>query len=176
MRIALFRAMADGRIDGVVFAHTYVSSNRKVNEDIRALSAQVFDPMMRELRRRIEWSARGVEEPSPVPASDRIVTINHNAPDFRELIDALDNVQQALRAINGGEPDEKGQLSAEIEAGRKLLDAPRTRIQALTATVGSALLWVAKRFADTAAGKAAEIAMDKLGKVIPAILDYLAKW
>jgi hypothetical protein len=113
----------------------------------------------------------------PVPASDRIVTIDHNTPDFRELIDALEKVQQSLRAINDyDDPEEKEQVSAEIDAGRKLLEAPQTRIQALMATVGSALLWVAKRFADTVAGKAAEIAMDKLGKIIPAIINYLSKW
>lgn len=177
IRIALFRAMTDGRINGADFAHTYISSDRSVNQNLRDLDGQVFDPTVRELRRRIEWSARGVEEPSPVPASDRIVTINHNSPDFHELIDALDDVQRSLKSVNDyDDPEEKEQVAAEIEAGRKLLDAPRARALAVAATLGTALGFLAVRFADAVLGKIADVALDKLGHLLPAILDYLTKW
>ncbi len=53
MQISLFRKMAKGTIQPVLFAHQYISSNKNANENVRELSRQLFYPMTRGLRRHL---------------------------------------------------------------------------------------------------------------------------
>ena len=65
-----------------------------------------------------------------VPASDRVVLIDHNSAGYRETEEALDNLEHGLQSTNDflGVPQEKEQFVAEVSAARRLLQAVRVRI------------------------------------------------
>jgi hypothetical protein len=51
--LALFRTLTANEQAGWRFAHSYVSSAKNLNDNILALVDQVFDPFVRDLRRKI---------------------------------------------------------------------------------------------------------------------------
>ncbi len=56
-----------------------------------------------------------------VPASDRIVTLNHNHPKFSETLEALAEAEQAISSSNMLTVDEKSDTILHISLGKKLL-------------------------------------------------------
>ncbi len=165
--LGLFRSLTNDEDAGWRFAHEYVSSSRHLNDNIADLVSKLFEPFARDLRRHLERNL------ASAPASDRTVPLNHNAPAYRELIEALDKLERALVGLNDyDDADDKAQRIAEISAGRRLLEAPRTRLDAVRITVGAGLKYIAKKFADTALGKLALVAIEKLLAAIPSIASY----
>lgn len=73
-----------------------------------------------------------------VPASDRIVTLNHNQPDYQEAVAALDKMVEAFRddhRLDNELGHEKGALLKALEAGRELLNDTAVNVR-----IGTALL------------------------------------
>lgn len=90
-----------------------------------------------------------------VPASDRVVTLDHNSPAYRDVIDILNDVSSQIRGNNelaAKTPLAFGQHTAEIEAGKRLLDAPQVDVGAVESTLISGLKWFAEQAAGTAVG------------------------
>jgi hypothetical protein len=72
-----------------------------------------------------------------VPASDRVVTLDDNAPDYKQSMEVLAQTIEAVRVDNQAEDREE--RLAELEAGKRLLQAPRARLEAIRATLIAAL-------------------------------------
>jgi hypothetical protein len=90
--LTLFRRMSLDSISAFQFAHGFLpSGSRNVNDDLRHMSQQLFQPMARNLRRRrAQLSDENVVEITfNIPASDRTVPIDHNAADYAKAIDEL---------------------------------------------------------------------------------------
>jgi hypothetical protein len=84
--------------------------------------------MAAELRRYLE------REIATVPAADRVVPLDHNSPSYREIVDDLERLENALRSSNEySDETEKGQRIAEVSASRRLLEAGQVRVEALVA-------------------------------------------
>lgn len=167
MQLKTYRAFLEGKPDVLGFHATFLRSTDSRVFDIMLgdVRQQVFDPMARDLRRRFVQAAQA-EEAGEIPASDRVVTINHNAPEFAEATAALDSVAEAVRSANdyGDDADREQQL-AEITASKGLFASARVRAQAVIAVLGKCLQYLMKKFADNAIGLTAGIAFKAFGKI-----------
>jgi hypothetical protein len=161
MQLALFRAMSRDEVDPITFCLNFLFSGTNLNDNISGLTDQLFRPMACDLRRYLEEHAKTAE--GQIPASDRIVKLDHNNPKYIDLINALDDVQNALEAINDyDDAEDKDQRLTEISAGKTLLQSVRVRAEATRIVLGNALRYLARKFVDTAVGKAAGIAIKAL--------------
>lgn len=102
------------------------------------------------------------------PASDRVVSLDHNAAGYKEAVAALDAIVERLRGDNelaARNPLEHGQRSAELVAGRAILDAPQASTNAVQWTLVAALSWFAVQFAGTTVQPFIEGALATLGQL-----------
>jgi hypothetical protein len=130
----------------------------------------------------LKQAARGIEEdltfataplePAPIPpnnrtrsheqlapASDRIVRLDHNSPAFVEADGALSDVQNALKGLaNATDTDTHARLTAELDAGRRLFQAPAIRVALLGAVLGAVLTSISVTFPDFGISLAASAA------------------
>jgi hypothetical protein len=94
----------------------------------------------------------------PVPASDRIVTLDHNSPQVREVIEAADGLASQLEETN-----DTGNLSAEavevaIDEVQQIASELRrlaVRMPAFSERAKSTLSWIGKEAAGALVGAAA---------------------
>ncbi|MBR1214618.1 hypothetical protein [Bradyrhizobium sp. JYMT SZCCT0180] len=131
MRVALLRAFSTEAIDPIDFAHDFLYSENNFDINISDISQQLFSPTGRELLRYIETH---FDNPPGVPASDRVVTVNHNSPDYADADAAMEKLEKAIREANDfPEPEVKEQREAEVSAARRLMRAVRVRLEPLVA-------------------------------------------
>jgi hypothetical protein len=133
MQLLLFRAVAQGKENIGLLGHIFISgAGRNINTDARAFVDQVFMPMTRELVRYLRQPAQAAE-PKEAPASDRVVKLDHNSAAYREAIEALDQLEHALRTANDypNDDEDREQRIAEVSAARRLMQAIRVRVEAL---------------------------------------------
>jgi hypothetical protein len=109
------------------------------------------------------------ESPRAVPASDRVVRLDHNSAAYLEADAELTEAIAALRANNAyraSDPEDYEQRLAELEGGQRLLKAPQTRLDAITAVLVRSLQWLAVKLADTVVGKVIEKALTALAALL----------
>ena len=103
-----------------------------------------------------------------VPASDRVVSLDHNSKAYQGAVDAVDRVIEAIAGDNeyGSEnPEEKEAVVGALGAARKLLDAVEVRISAVQTILLPPLQYIADNFskgAFAALGAVAVAAVMKL--------------
>ena len=101
-----------------------------------------------------------LKEPS-APASDRVVALNHNSPEYLETNETISALVEALRCENkfsAAEPNKKDQILAELKATQELLKASQASPTTITKLVYSALGFLAAEFAGAPIGELAEAA------------------
>jgi len=94
-------------------------------------------------------------EEGEVPASDRVVTINHNAPAYKPTTEALAQTIETVSRNNeyrASDPDAHEQRVAELEAGAILLKAPKINVGWIKFGLMVTLKFLAVTFAGTAIG------------------------
>lgn len=87
-----------------------------------------------------------------VPASDRIVTLNHNSSEYRRVIEEHQALEVALDKSNefGSLPEEeKAQTRGELGALKSLLASTRVRVTAVVSLATPVLTYIGTRFADS---------------------------
>ena len=100
------------------------------------------------------------EEARAVPASDRVVNLNHNSESYAQTIAGLEKLEQAIERSNDyPDPEDKEQKLAELSAGRQLLKSVRVRVTAVLTVLRGPLLWLGKTFAGRIIGQLADIAL-----------------
>lgn len=152
------------------FAHDYFPTrSNNLNDILHQMMDHMYEPTFRDLRRHLVRAARKAPAAPVLPASDRVVTLDHNSIAHDEADAALADVVLKVEQSNVGDPEEKGRVVAEVNAARGLLKAAKVRITALATLVVGALGWVANQFAETAAGQAADWAIQKLIEYLPAL-------
>ena len=95
------------------------------------------------------------DKQSEIPASDRIVTINHNAEEYQEFMDDLKTLGENIRDSNSIDEVEKDRLQAELRAGKNILEGKTARLQVIIAVLFPVLTYIVMRFVDTALGQLA---------------------
>jgi hypothetical protein len=122
----------------------------------------------------------GVHEESPVtifptiypqdPSGGTVIvrnhiTININSIEFRQFNAKLDELIEALRGSNEITSEPRAKMTAEMEAGRVLLKAPKPDRNLIELLLKRPLLFLARVAANTIISKLASEALALLGKL-----------
>jgi cell division protein ZapA (FtsZ GTPase activity inhibitor) len=111
---------------------------------------------------RLDELENGIEL---VPASDRVVRLDHNAPAYLEAIVALDALIVVVGESNNyremDEADQERRI-AELEAGRTLLRSHTVSLKMVKGALWSTLAYLALKFVDAPIGEAATLAWKAL--------------
>ncbi|MBD7992831.1 hypothetical protein H9643_18810 [Ochrobactrum sp. Sa2BUA5] len=132
--------------------------DRSTNVMLDKIISGLFEPFSTELRRYIQ---KNFDEPVPedeqlnhaagaIPASDRIVHINHNQPEFIEISDLLKSVEEDIRGINDADAEIQDRALSELRAANEIIHAQSARYDVLKALLFGCLKWLAIKFADNA--------------------------
>jgi hypothetical protein len=92
-----------------------------------------------------------------IPAADRTVSIGHNSPEQKQVLEKIDELVAAVEKTNDfpGDSEDKELVVAELSAGRRLLQAANVRVAAVRETLQPALKWILEKGAGAAIGKLA---------------------
>jgi hypothetical protein len=163
MKLLLFRAIAKGDADAAELGFIFTRTGTNINANAQAFVQQIFMPMARELRRHFEQTIGSAASAPTVPAADRVVQLDHNSRPYRELVEALGNLERALAESNEY-PDavDKEQRIAEVSATRRLLQSARVRVAAVVGLLGSGIGYFTHELATTAVGRAAAAVLDQI--------------
>lgn len=104
-----------------------------------------------------------------VPASDRVVGLDHNAAAYAQAMVAVDALIVVVRESNSyREMDAADQERrvAELEAGRTLLRSRWVSLKMVKATLWSTLAYLALKFVDAPIGEAASLAWNALKRLL----------
>jgi hypothetical protein len=165
MQLAVFREIANRSLLAGDFAKAFIIHADSDNLGKDAID-QVFLPMARILRHRLE-TALSENEPPSIPASDRTVSLNHNSAPFKETDDALEALETALVQANDyPDEDDREQRIAEVSAMRRLIKAVRVRLVPVIELARPTLTYLTKQFANASIGKLASMAAGALGKLL----------
>ncbi len=168
-QISLFRRLASGELDATNFAHDYFSSGGiSIARTIQEMSDQLFRPLSEDLRLKFDElvEAAEAEGEGGVPAADRMVALDHNSRAYKDAVRQIEAVEEGLRTNNKIAPDDKARLQAEIESGKRLLAAPKTRVDAVRVVLLGALGWIAMTFASGALGELADSALHAVAALL----------
>ena len=105
-----------------------------------------------------------------VPASDRIVTLDHNSADYRETVAALKLVSEEVRKSNEfanlfADPDDRIRVSSEINGGIELFKNVRVNVDHVKNLLIPNLKLIAQKLADASIGALAIKALEWLTKL-----------
>lgn len=164
------KAAADDH-GAIEIAHTFLSGEGDFDTLAREFNDQIFGPLRRELKRvlkqRLEPEATSEAALPSAPASDRIVPINHNSDAYRDAINSLNAVRDAVAASNEyDDVSDRDQRLAELDAARALLNAPRVNIAAIKGLAIPTLKYLGDKFADGIVGTLVTAAMVALAALL----------
>jgi hypothetical protein len=103
----------------------------------------------------------------PVPASDRVVTLDDNQR--QSLIEPLKELSQELRESNSTRValgEDADRVSAEVEAGLALAGTDRIRLSAIISVLLKPLRYIAEKFSGAAIGTLATELIKALLKLV----------
>jgi hypothetical protein len=148
---------------------------RKIEYDLANPPNIAFELQQREILRD------GVSTTQlPIPASDRIVTLDHNSDPYRKAIVALDAAVTAFQEDHRLENEwgaEKSVLLQSLEAGQRLLKETSVRARTVMAIVIEPLKIIAARYREAIAAGLITATVDQvlptLGRAVTAFLTLI---
>lgn len=148
--LGLVRQLSSNENELVEYTSAFSWGGANLNDNKYKVTDEVVEPFARDLLRYIE---RNRQSTPSLPASDRIVPVNHNSPEVQDLEKKLSELLAAIGRSNSlrTEPNFDRNL-AELSAGQRLLQADAVRPSALGAVLGPSLKWFADHVAGTAIG------------------------
>lgn len=127
-------------------------------EYVEAHSEELQDAILRPAISGLAPLIRSGSRAASVPASDRIVRIDHNSTEFRQLRDGVASTGELLRGANDLTDDDLV-IAARLRAALELMEAPLVNTELLERMLVSSLRYLAEKFADNAIGMAAGAAL-----------------
>lgn len=103
-----------------------------------------------------------------IPASDRTVTLNHNQPDYKEAVAALNKVTEEFsndHRLDNELGHEKGALLKALEGGRELLSDTVMNVRIGVALIVEPLKRLALKYDQALVGVLATKALDLVMKL-----------
>lgn len=88
------------------------------------------------------------DEQREIPASDRIVKINHNAPEYQKIIEKLEELEASISKSNSIENEDKDRFQAELKAGEGILKGKTARIEVIKTLLVKGLKYIIEHVAD----------------------------
>jgi len=146
----------------VNFSMTFLWAGSAYADSVVKIQSEILEPFFRNFLKHLSRQAKQITE---VPASDRVVAVDHNSKDQHELEAGLECIETGMQESNSLRADADFDRSlAELSAARRLLQASTVRIAALQALLAPVLKWLGKQ----ALGGAVAVA-------ISAVIAILAK-
>ena len=110
------------------------------------------------------------EDDETVPASDRVVSLDHNSPDYKEAVAALDEfATEAEKSNEFGElfadPEDRIRVLSEVNSGIDLLKQHRVSVEAVKVLLMKPLKLVAENLLGAALGALASKALEYISKL-----------
>ncbi|MEO6839202.1 MAG: hypothetical protein ABI192_00400 [Bradyrhizobium sp.] len=149
MKLLMFRACAEKKLEAAMIGHSFIYVGNNINDNAHAVIEQLFMPMASELRRYLEREVAKLLATPSVPASDRVVSLDHNKPEYQEAVESLDRLVKTIRESNDYPSiEEKEQRIAEVSAARRLIDAVRVRVEPLVSLLRPVVIQFANELKD----------------------------
>jgi type VI protein secretion system component VasK len=110
-----------------------------------------------------------------IPASDRVVTINHNNPAYQDVMQAMRDLQDALQRLlnSSDDPTRTERQIKEVQASRTVLEANSIRENTLRVLIVNNLKAIWKTAKEEAIKLLAKKALDLLVKLFSAIVNLI---
>jgi hypothetical protein len=108
-------------------------------------------------------------EPAGVPASDRVVQLDHNSATYLEADAKFTEMVAAVRSNNEyavTESEDYEQSLAELESGQRLLKEPRVRLDVITSVLITGLQKMVAKFGDALLGALATEALTAIAALL----------
>jgi hypothetical protein len=152
--IGLFRHFADEDMSFTDFSLNFLYAGSQFDDMIYKINTELFDQFSRDLLKDL---ARAYEQGGArnAPASDRIVTLDHNSAAYRDVTDKLAELQRVAETSNelaANHPAERERVVAELDAGRRLLRAVTVRAETVWSVLRPALAWLGEKSTDSIVG------------------------
>jgi hypothetical protein len=163
-QLGLMRFLAKEEMAFVSFTSDFLWGGKKLDDNVDLLNDQIIRPFARDLLKHIQKSQAGQVE---VPATDRVVALDHNSAGMVELDCRLAEVESKLTESNSVTLEEGYSRNlAEISAARRLFQATSVRVQPVIDLLVPALKWVGSKVADGAISAAITAILILLATVI----------
>ena len=115
-----------------------------------------------------------VERLAGAPASDRIVPLNHNQPEYVEAIESLNKLESAIATSNELNEGEREAASAEVAGIRDILNSSYVYARKLLIWGGSTLLTIAATTESDLIKTLASAASDRIVELAKMLLSLLS--
>jgi hypothetical protein len=149
MKLLMFRACAEKKLEAAMIGYAFVYVGSNINDNAHAVIEQIFMPMASELRRYLEREVAKLPTNPSIPASDRVVSLDHNKPEYQEAVESLDRLVKTIKESNDyADIEEREQRIAEVSAARLLMDAVRVRIEPLVSLLRPIVIQFATELKD----------------------------
>ena len=168
-QLALFRHFANQQNAYIDFCQKFMYGLRRFDDMIAEVNEQLFNPFARDLLKDLFKHSPLETKSLNIPASDRIVPVDHNSPAYQEVDTNLVTLEDHLRRSNSlaeDSPSERDQVLAELSASRRLLKAVQVRIELLKQLLLPALRWIAKKSGEIAVGIAITAVLTALATLL----------
>lgn len=169
MQLSLFKAISTGSYSYIDLHTTFFGGSNYYDDMISDVTRQIFEPMSRDLRHELTKTfaiGTGEVDLMAIPASDRIVRLDHNNMDYRIATEDLERLENVVSGSNDyADIDDKEQRIAELGAMRRLLRSARVRADVFITVFYHGLQHFAKTFYDKAIGLLALGILALLGRL-----------
>lgn len=148
--LSLFRNFSKDSNAVVKFSLNFLYAGSNYNDMIYKLNEQLFTPFSRDLFKYIRRNQNTLGK-QEAPASDRIVSLDHNSSEYQIVMKKLEELKDTLRKNNQlaiEEPQDQSRVIAEISAAQDLLKAPRVRVDIVKDIIVTALKYIGHKIAD----------------------------
>lgn len=148
--VALMAENAESPFNKIqIFGYTWI---REAVENIAKKSLSFSSNLTIETLSSVETvTSVPVEWETDVPASDRIVNINHNSPEYKQVTQEIDILEKQVRSDNtfGAKNfEERDAIIAELQAIREILKSDHVRTSFLKPFAAGTLVYLAEKFAN----------------------------
>lgn len=104
------------------YPEAYAFLHHGIIEDYNELGENWLDRALTGIRTKLGDEILEIELPNSseintTPASDRLVTIDHNSRSFNDMVDVTEVASEAIRSSNSLDEENRGWIRAHIEAG-----------------------------------------------------------
>lgn len=131
-----------GTLEGLL-EQDYLSEFENVSQNLRQIFIRCLD--LTDTDQNVDR-----DEQHEIQASDRIVKINHNAPEYQEIIEKLEELENSIRKSNSIENEDKDRLQAELKAGEGILKGKTARIEVIKTLLVKGLKYIIEHVANAA--------------------------
>ena len=122
-QLLLLRKLASEELQpGSCSLHYFYSGVNNIDSHVHEMASLLFEPHAAELRRRLEDVLEdSIAYEVHVPASDRVVRLDHNSDSFQRADAAVEETLARLRENNEMDTEDKTRIELELDSGLQII-------------------------------------------------------